>query len=339
MRIAGHGLGYLTFLAFAVALLVAPFVFGQPFLLWLVIPLLIAIVGAGFLLRKRILDLTFGTPTLVATESAVPGQSVDLQLSLTPRRPIRPSVVEWELMGEEQAIQRGATSDSTYTHTFERVNDASRHPEPWRAGQSITLRARLALPGTAPPSFAAANHSLRWWAIVRVQAPWTPTLALQQPIRVSLPEQPPLAPAAGRTTLTATQPGLSGELTVDAPNEAGVPVLRPGGQLTGDLSVRCTAATEARQTSLRLLRLLHGSGTAEERIVEETVLQPGALSTGQTLTARLDWPVPLTNELSYAGRHLKCDWVLDVQVDRPHGPDWHLRVPLLLRAVGDTARH
>ena len=297
-------------------------------LLAVVVPLLL-IVGR-VAVPRLILRTAYGPATLRASSPVVRGGPVDLDIQVVPKRGLRPSAVEWELAGEETAILCGTTSDTTYTHAFARVQDVSRQPEPWHADRPVSLRARLVVPASAPPSFSAANHSLRWWAIARVKAAGLPTLTVRESVDVVMAEATVALPEDARTELVVSQAGLRGELNLRLPPQAGAAIVQSGGRLRGRLMVQVLQTTDARQTVVRLLRLLHGSGTAEEWAGPGKVLHLGPLRAGQAFEAALDWTLPPTAELSYAGRHLKCDWLVDVQVDRPRTSDWHLRFPLVM---------
>jgi hypothetical protein len=61
---------------------------------------------------------------------------------------------------------------------------------------------------------------------------------------------------------------------------------------------------------------------------EETVLHEGDLRAGQSVSTKIDWTLPATGEVSFDGRHVKCDWMVDVLANRPKRTDLHLKFPI-----------
>jgi hypothetical protein len=295
----------------------------------------VAAVGIGWSLIGR---RTFDVPRLAAPQSVARGDTVSLELRVTPRRTVHPTAVDWELHAEELALRRSNSGDATqeYTHTLARIQARTAVAAPWRAGAPQSVRARLVVPRGAPLTFwAGTSHSVRWTAVARVRVPRAPDLVAETPLYVEPAAAPGGGTAAGGTRLEAQDGGLRGELRLRLPARDGVPVAEPGRRLEGELRLEVAEPISARETALRLVRRAHGSGPGEELIVHEEALHQGALAPGQVLTVPVRLDLPQTRELSYRGHHVQCEWLIEVRVDRP-GRDVHLRFPLWVRAEDEV---
>lgn len=294
-----------------------PFVLIVGALVWFAARLAIRVAGRAI----------FGDAQLLTDDEVVRGGRLGLRLVATPKRSVLPTSVEWELVGEEVAILRGATRNTTHRNTFERLTAESPSQGEWRADIPIELSAEIAVPPRVPTSFSTANHTIKWSAVARVRIPGQLDLELSQPVDVVAATAAP-AQSSMRTQQALEQGPLIAELTLDLPNEGGVPVVRSGDRLVGSLRLSTREDLAAGLASLRLVRLLHGSGTAEESVHDEIPLHAGDLAAGQSTSTEIHWTLPPTKEVSFEGRHVKCDWMLDVKVDRPMWMDLHLRFPI-----------
>ena len=145
-----------------------------------------ALVG-GLVLWKSVQNLVASAylgdvAVEVVPEWARPGDAFTLGVTVQPARATQVTRVVARLGCSERAVSGSGTSRTTHLkEVFSREVEVS-GPLALEAHQLHTFQAPLAIPASAPPTFAAHDNAIEWQVAVRIEVPnwpdWSDTVAL-----------------------------------------------------------------------------------------------------------------------------------------------------------------
>lgn len=108
-------------------------------------------------------------PAIVQT-----GESLECMVSFTPRKDLELNKIDATLVCRERAVSGSGTNTTTHLEdVYERKLDLGGITS-LRAGEPCMLASTIALPGDAPPSFAASDNSVTWTIKVHLDIPRWP---------------------------------------------------------------------------------------------------------------------------------------------------------------------
>ncbi len=309
--------------------------------------LLIIPVAVGITALRQAVAAGAYTVTLEPLPAVAIGRTIELRGLIQPRRSLVIGPVRAVLRCQEHAISRGGTSDTHYRQTIvEQTLDLAERRK-LSYGEAIEVRARFSIPATAIPSFQGQNNSIEWTVTILAPVPgWCPDIKQELALRVV----PQIVATADRSlsndpTIPATWAGdlklVGGPVqqgTVQSQFEAyrgplisGVPALRAGGSQRLELRVLSTGDIHCRGLRLWVGCRIHGSGSEEKiALVNDEFIHEGDLTSGTMVTRSVEVAVPEGGPVSFAGRYVKCDWIVRVRVDIPIWRDKCLDLPLVV---------
>lgn len=248
---------------------------------------------------------------------------------------------------QEHAVRRGKHTNH-YRHTIYEQT----YPIPPRQlgpGQAVDLRAEVAIPASAIPSYPGRNNSIEW------------SLSLEAPVEGICPDikektEFPVAPmvepggdasadgnpsvpakwlerAAARTRAGVVKDGPLSAMVWPADGQMpdALPVVGAGATREFNLTLQTSEDINCRGIRCWIGCRLHGRGTSEYAVLSKDVpVHQGVLRAGQTLNLPLSVQIPPTGPVTYAGRYVNFEWLIRVNLDIPLWWDRHVEVPFVV---------
>ncbi|QDT02425.1 hypothetical protein K227x_08010 [Rubripirellula lacrimiformis] len=156
--------------------------FGPFALLFLLVPLAIGgLVFAKYVLPKWVLgevQLTLGP------EQLHPGQSLEGELSIRPRKTVAINGVTVHLTATERCVSGSGSNRRTHKHVLYEQTEVLAEAGAFNAGQVHRFPISVALPADAPFSIDLSDNDLIWDCQVRVDIPRWPDWVKKQPLQV-----------------------------------------------------------------------------------------------------------------------------------------------------------
>lgn len=121
---------------------------------------------------------------LYAPSKSMPGESLDVEVSLQPRREIKARQVRVELIGKEVVYQSGEGGTSRVVNKFTRLRNVLQGECILHKGIRQRWTTSIQVPDTAPPSCKGKITEVNWVMRAIVDIPWRRDLAQESPVEV-----------------------------------------------------------------------------------------------------------------------------------------------------------
>lgn len=155
---------------------------------WIMGPLLLVlgVVLFWFTLKRGIAAKKLGHPEIhVATERALPGETVHVTVRLTPRAAVQLGPTTLRLRGEVRTVKGSGRSAQTMRQALSDGPIVELSPGGRLGkGQALDLEGAVHVPSTARATLSIRDNKIRWWIEVRVAVIGWPDWARDYPLTV-----------------------------------------------------------------------------------------------------------------------------------------------------------
>ncbi len=142
----------------------------------------------------------------IGAEHAVPGDSVDGELIIRPRKNVSINGITLTFQAREQCVSGSGSNRTTHKHVLFEREEILQEATTLSAGQEHQFPFSVALPADAPYSIDLDDNDLIWSTICRVDIPRWPDWKQELPLSVVPSGQP-----------AAEQPGVAAAAPLEAP--------------------------------------------------------------------------------------------------------------------------
>ena len=248
------------------------------------------------------------------------GETIPVEITITPVRDIRVTAVNVTLLGEERAIKGSGKTRQVFRHSFVTQVVRVQCQSQWHGGYQHRATVFVTIPADAAPSFAGQHNFIEWSITLNATIDGVPNIRERIPLVVAA-RQPGAPSPDGRPVYQLPQLGpLNAQIGFNCPvTEQNMPIFPAGRQIPYQLRLNPQGDYAKQRVWVELSYAVNGSGDSENMVIsrhpfsiENWIGDPQRTESGTLLI-----PPPPT----FHGTHVRIFWAVTVRHEKPWGQD------------------